>query len=195
MPAAPKNATGSSLVSRPWCDMVSIRTVAPDLMRSAGTTRADKYPQTTVSGRKPNVTSGLIAAGADCPAADDTRAAMPTAVHQITAKPRTCLNIGSIHSSKISHSIAKSGRGRCRAAGRVAFRVGASLSVAAGAFSVTTPAGGSPDIIATPDRSRDLLHQQSGRLSPLRMRPVLVPTRRSASLRLDAAQQAAGGSV
>jgi hypothetical protein len=34
-------------------------------MRSAGATRADKYPQTTVSGREPNVTSGLIAAGAD----------------------------------------------------------------------------------------------------------------------------------
>src|ERR1022692_2558347 len=102
MPAAPKNATGSSRVNRPWCDMVSMRTVAPDLMRSAGGTRAEKYPQTTVSGREPKVTSGLIGAGADWPAADDTRAARPTAIQQITARPRTCFDIGSILPDQIS---------------------------------------------------------------------------------------------
>jgi hypothetical protein len=42
MPAVPKNVTGSSRVSRPWCDMVSMRTVVPDLMRSTGATRADR---------------------------------------------------------------------------------------------------------------------------------------------------------
>ena len=46
--------------------MVSIRTVVPDLMRSAGGTRAEKYPQMTVSGVEPRVTSGLFPAGAGC---------------------------------------------------------------------------------------------------------------------------------
>src|ERR1700674_4051100 len=96
MPAVPKNVTGSSRVNRPWCDMVSMRTVAPDLMRSAGGTRAEKYPQMTVSGREPKVTSGRIGDGADSPAADDTRAATPRAVKQITARPRACFDIGLI---------------------------------------------------------------------------------------------------
>src|SRR5215467_7368399 len=93
MPADPKNVTGSSLVSRPWCDMVSMRTVAPDAMRSAGAARVEKYPHTTVSGREPKVTSGLLAAGAGCAAADATRAAMPIAVQQINDKPRTWIDI------------------------------------------------------------------------------------------------------
>src|ERR1700694_4289711 len=105
IPAVPKKVTGSSLVNRPWCDMVSMRTVAPDLMRSAGGTRAEKYPQTTVFGVEPNVTSGLSPAGGDCPAADDMRPAMPTAAKQIT--PQTRFDIGSILSGKSSaqHSI------------------------------------------------------------------------------------------
>src|SRR5215470_15420542 len=117
MPAAPKKVTGSSLVSRPWCDMVSIRTVVPDLMRSAGGTREEKYPQTTLFGVDPSVTSalgtsafvtsGLAPAGAVCAAADDTRTAIPMAAQQIGAnffgdkffsvrrfKPRTCFDIG-----------------------------------------------------------------------------------------------------
>jgi hypothetical protein len=61
--------------------MVSMRTVVPDLMRSAGGTFAEKYPQMTVFGVEPNVTSGL---GADCAAAGP---AMPIAVKQITATP------------------------------------------------------------------------------------------------------------
>src|SRR6266851_7171603 len=107
MPAAPKNVTGSSFVRRPWWDIVSIRTVVPDLMRSTGATRAERYPQMTVSGREPNVTSGLTAVDADCAAADDTRAAMPIAVQQVIITPRTCLDIGSILSGKIcaQHSI------------------------------------------------------------------------------------------
>jgi hypothetical protein len=84
-----------------------MRTVAPDLMRSAGGTRAEKYPQTTVFGVEPKVTSGLSPAGADCPAADDIRPAMPTAAKQITATPQTCFDIGLILSGNISaqHSI------------------------------------------------------------------------------------------
>src|SRR5579871_203909 len=76
--------------------MVSILTVVPDLMRSAGAMRAEKYPHTTVSGREPSVTSGLVGAGTDCAAADATRAATPAAVHQATARPRTHFDIGSI---------------------------------------------------------------------------------------------------
>jgi hypothetical protein len=82
--------------------MVSMRTVAPDLMRSAGGTRAEKYPQMTVFGVEPNVASGLGPAGAGCPAAGDIRPAMPTAAKQITATPRTCFDIGSILSGKMS---------------------------------------------------------------------------------------------
>src|SRR5690242_16979210 len=95
MPAVPKKVTGSSLVSSPWCDMVSIRTVAPDLMRSGGGTRAEKYPQMTVSGREPNVTSGLICGDAGCADADDTSAARPAAIQPITPKPPPCIDIGS----------------------------------------------------------------------------------------------------
>ena len=56
-------------------------------------------------GREPKVTSGLI--GPDWPAADDTRAARPTVVQQITARPRTCFDIGSILAGNSSgqHSI------------------------------------------------------------------------------------------
>ena len=45
-------------------------------------------------------------------------------------------------------TISASGRGRCRAAGRVAHRVGASLSVAAGAHHRRLSAGGAADIVA-----------------------------------------------
>src|SRR5580692_3397697 len=82
MPAVPKNVTGSSLDTKPWCDMVSIRTVVPDFMRRAGGTRAEKYPQTTVSGVEPKVTSGLLSAGAGCAAADPTSESTPTAAQQ-----------------------------------------------------------------------------------------------------------------
>src|SRR3977135_797483 len=117
IPAVPKKVTGSSLVNRPWCDMVSMRTVVPDLMRSAGGRRAETYPQTTVFGVEPNVTSGLRPAGAGCPAADDTRPAMPTTARQITATPQTCFDIGSIPSGKISaqHSIECRPRRKCAA--------------------------------------------------------------------------------
>src|ERR1700704_4052678 len=117
IPAVPKKVTGSSLVNRPWCDMVSMRTVVPDLMRSAGGTRAETYPQTTVFGVEPNVTSGLRPAGAGCPAADDTRPAMPRTARQITATPQTCFDIGSIPSGKISaqHSIECRPRRKCAA--------------------------------------------------------------------------------
>src|SRR5882762_2675191 len=49
--------------------MVSMRTVVPDLIRSTGGTRADMYPQTTVSGVDPKVMSGLLPGGAGCAAA------------------------------------------------------------------------------------------------------------------------------
>ena len=45
-------------------------------------------------------------------------------------------------------TISASGRGRCRAAGRVAHRKGASLSVAAGAHRCRLSAGGATDIVA-----------------------------------------------
>jgi hypothetical protein len=71
-------------------------------MRSAGGTRAEKYPQMTVFGVEPNVASGLNPAGAGCPAADDMRPAMPTAAKQIIATPQACFDIGSILSGKMS---------------------------------------------------------------------------------------------
>src|SRR5215470_7151394 len=95
MPAAEKNVTGSSLVSKPWCDMVSTRTIAPDLMRNTGGTRAEIYPQTTVSGVEPKVTSGLFLAGAGCAAAHATETNTPsTAPHSINDL-EACLDIES----------------------------------------------------------------------------------------------------
>src|SRR3977135_3009435 len=122
IPAVPKKVTGSSLVNRPWCDMVSMRTVVPDLMRSAGGRRAETYPQTTVFGVEPNVTSGLRPAGAGCPAADDTRPATTKTARPITptpqpSSPHPCFDIGSIPSGKISaqHSIECRPRRKCAA--------------------------------------------------------------------------------
>src|SRR5580700_11823485 len=93
MPAAPKNVTGSSLVTKPWWDMVSIRTVVPDFMRSTGGTRADIYPQTTVSGVEPKVTSGLLPPGAGCDAAGNARASAPAAAQLSSGHLETCFAI------------------------------------------------------------------------------------------------------
>src|SRR5438552_10683364 len=82
--------------------MVSIRTVVPDLMRSTGGTRAEIYPQTTVSGVEPKVTSGLLPAGAGCAAAGDARAKVQTTAHQNIGHLDACLDIDLSLSSDIS---------------------------------------------------------------------------------------------
>src|SRR5262249_2835784 len=61
----------------------------------------EKYPHTTVSGREPKVTSGLLAAGAGCAAADATRPAIQIAVQQINDKPRTWIDIAPALPGKI----------------------------------------------------------------------------------------------
>src|SRR5258705_3995706 len=75
--------------------MVSMRTVVPDLMRSTGGTRAEIYPQTTVPGVDPNVTSGLFADGDGCAVADVTTASATSAASQSIGDLQTCLHIRS----------------------------------------------------------------------------------------------------
>src|SRR5262245_63327869 len=82
MPALPKNVTGSSLVSRPWCETVSIFTVWPDLMVSAGGRSAVRYPQITVSGVERSVASGVAFGGTDCAPAEQVRPAIMQATKQ-----------------------------------------------------------------------------------------------------------------
>jgi hypothetical protein len=68
--------------------MVSMRTVVPDLMRSTGAARAVRYPQTTVSGVEPKVTSGLFPAGAGWAAAPEAITAAASTAHQtVCASP------------------------------------------------------------------------------------------------------------
>src|SRR5713101_7488047 len=82
--------------------MVLTRTVAPDWMRSTGGARAEIYPQTTVSGVEPKVTSGLFPAGAGCAAADATRTNTPSTAHHSISDLETCLDIESTLSSNWS---------------------------------------------------------------------------------------------
>src|SRR5262245_16504764 len=82
MPALPKNVTGSSLVRRPWCETVSIFTVWPDLMVSAGGRSAVRYPQITVSGVERSVASGVSFGGTVSARADQARPAIMQATKQ-----------------------------------------------------------------------------------------------------------------
>src|SRR5579872_5950520 len=69
-------------------------------MRSTGGTRADMYPQTTVSGVEPKVTSGLLPTGAGCDAADVTNASAPTAAQQTRDHLESCFDIDTPFCSK-----------------------------------------------------------------------------------------------
>src|SRR5262245_25152243 len=89
MPALPKNVTGSSLVSRPWCETVSIFTVWPDLMVSAGGRSAVRYPQITVSGVERSVASGVAFGGTVCAPAEEAR---PAIIHATTQRIRISIN-------------------------------------------------------------------------------------------------------
>src|SRR5262245_23295659 len=89
MPALPKNVTGSSLVSRPWCETVSIFTVWPDLMVSAEGRSAVRYPQITVSGVERSVASGVAFGGTVCAPADEAR---PAIIHATTQRIRISIN-------------------------------------------------------------------------------------------------------
>src|SRR5215510_4841480 len=91
MPALPKNVTGSSLVSRPWCETVSIFTVWPDLMVSAGGRSAERYPQITVPGVERSVASGVAFAGNVCAPADQATAAITQAT-----QPRIRIGINTV---------------------------------------------------------------------------------------------------
>src|SRR5262245_31373901 len=85
MPALPKNVTGSSLVSRPWCETVSIFTVWPDVIVSAGGRSAVRYPQITVSGVERSVASGVAFGETHCaPAEQATPAIMQATKPRIT---------------------------------------------------------------------------------------------------------------
>src|SRR5271154_2303451 len=73
--------------------MVAIRTVVPDLMRSPAGARAEMYPQTTVSGVEPRVTSGLFPAGAGCAAAAAPKTKTLNMAHHGISDLATCLDI------------------------------------------------------------------------------------------------------
>src|SRR5262249_24003419 len=89
MPALPKNVTGSSLVSRPWCETVSIFTVWPDLMVSAGGRSAGGYPPLSPLGRERSLASGLAFGGTVCAPADEAR---PAIIHATTQRIRISIN-------------------------------------------------------------------------------------------------------
>src|SRR5262245_40333077 len=82
MPAEAKNVAGSSLPSRPWCETVSIFTVWPDLMVSAGGRSAVRYPQITVSGVERSVASAVAFGGTVCAPAGQARPAIMQATMQ-----------------------------------------------------------------------------------------------------------------
>src|SRR5262249_18690636 len=94
MPAEAKNVAGSSLPIRPWCETVSIFTVWPDLMVSAGGRSAVRYPQITVSGVERSVASGVAFAGSVCAPADITLAdhATPASTQATQPRIRTGIN-------------------------------------------------------------------------------------------------------
>src|SRR4051794_11063870 len=73
--------------------MVSMRTVVPDLMRSTGGTRAEMYPQTTVSGVDPRVTSGLLPGGAGCATAGVIAPSAKTDATYHVSKPQVRADI------------------------------------------------------------------------------------------------------
>src|SRR5262245_46874088 len=103
MPAEAKNVAGSSLPSRPWWETVSIFTVWPDLMVSAGGRSAVRYPQITVSGVERSVASGVAFGGTVCAPADQVRPAITQ-----TTKQRIRIDINGV---RIAISLAKP-RGR-----------------------------------------------------------------------------------
>src|SRR4051794_20091731 len=91
MPAEAKNVAGSSLPIRPWCETVSIFTVWPDLMVSAGGRSAVRYPQITVSGVERSVASGVAFGGNVCAPADQATPAITQAT-----QPRTRIGINKL---------------------------------------------------------------------------------------------------
>src|SRR5262245_27418977 len=90
MPAEAKNVAGSSLPRRPWCETVSIFTVSPDLIVSAGGRSAVRYPQITVSGVERSVASGVAFGGDVCALADQATPAI------MQAKQRTRIGINKV---------------------------------------------------------------------------------------------------
>src|SRR5262245_7290278 len=83
MPAEAKNVAGSSLPIRPWWETVSIFTVWPDLMVSAGGRSAVRYPQITVAGVERSVASGVAFGGTVCAPAEQVRPAIMQATKQL----------------------------------------------------------------------------------------------------------------
>jgi hypothetical protein len=62
-------------------------------MRSTGGTREDMYPQTTVSGVDPKVTSGLLPGGAGCATAGAIEASARGKAKQHASKPQVRADI------------------------------------------------------------------------------------------------------
>src|SRR5262245_65869971 len=83
MPAEAKNVAGSSLPIRPWWETVSIFTVWPALMASAGGRSAVRYPQITVSGVERSAASGAAFGGTVGAPADQVRPAIMQATKQL----------------------------------------------------------------------------------------------------------------
>jgi hypothetical protein len=51
-PNCPRNGTGWSACVAPWCEIVSMRTVSPDLIVMTGGLSTRIHPHVTVSGRE-----------------------------------------------------------------------------------------------------------------------------------------------